>query len=61
MERNITGEDLIGELVHLATERGTYPAVLGCENGPELACAAMADRAHGHLGPHFHPTRGAVT
>jgi len=26
----------------VATQRG-YPAVLRCDNGPELACAAMAD------------------
>jgi Integrase core domain len=36
-------------------QRGTYPAVLRCDNGPELACAAMADWAHGHLGLHFIP------
>ena len=33
---------LIGELDGLAAHRG-YPAVLRCDNGPELACAAMAD------------------
>lgn len=26
----------------IAAQRG-YPAVLGCDNGPELACAAMAE------------------
>lgn len=43
VERNITGEDLIAELDRLAADRGTYPAVLRCDNGPELACSAMAD------------------
>jgi len=27
--------------------------VLRCDNGPELACAAMAEWAHGHVGLHF--------
>jgi len=43
VERGITGEELIAELDRLAAERGTYPAVLRCDNGPELACAAMAN------------------
>jgi transposase InsO family protein len=42
VERNITGRHLIDELDRLAVDRG-YPAVLRCDNGPELACAAMAD------------------
>jgi hypothetical protein len=42
VERNITSDDLIAELDRLAADRG-YPAVLRCDNGPELACAAMAD------------------
>ena len=42
VERSITGEDLIAELDRLAAQRGTYPAVR-CDNGPELACSAMAD------------------
>jgi len=42
VERSITGEDLIAELDGLAAQRGTYPAVR-CDNGPELACSAMAD------------------
>jgi hypothetical protein len=37
VERSITGEELISELDRLAAERG-YPAVLRCDNGPELAC-----------------------
>ena len=45
VERSITGEHLIGELDRLAAERGTHPAVLRCDNGPELACGAMADWA----------------
>jgi transposase InsO family protein len=55
VERSITGEHLIAELDRLAAERGTYPAVLRCDNGPELASAAMADWAHGHVGLHFIP------
>ena len=43
VERSITGEHLIIELDRLAGQRGTYPAVLRCDNGPELACSAMAD------------------
>ena len=45
VERSITGEHLMNELDRLAAERGTYPAVLRCDNGPELACSAMADWA----------------
>ena len=52
---HITGEHLIGELGRLAAERGTYPAVLRCDNGPELACGAMAEWAAGHVGLHFIP------
>jgi putative transposase len=37
VERSITGEDLIAELDRLAGQRGTYPTVLRCDNGPELA------------------------
>jgi transposase InsO family protein len=44
VERNITGRHLIDELDRLAVDRG-YPAVLHCDNGPDLACAAMADWA----------------
>jgi hypothetical protein len=41
VDRNITSDDLIAELDRLAVDSG-YPAVLRCDNGPELACAAMA-------------------
>jgi putative transposase len=54
VERNITGRHLIGELDRLAVDRG-YPAVLRCDNGPELACAAMADWAGERVGLHFIP------
>jgi transposase InsO family protein len=54
VERNITGDDLIDELDRLAAVRG-YPAVLRCDNGPELACAAMADWAGERVGLHFIP------
>jgi Integrase core domain len=54
VDRNITSDDLIVELDRLAALRG-YPAVLRCDNGPELACAAMADWAGGRTGLHFIP------
>jgi putative transposase len=54
VERNITGRHLIDELDRLAIDRG-YPAVLRCDNGPELACAAMADWAGERVGLHFIP------
>ena len=54
VERSITGEDLIDELDRLAAVRG-YPAVLRCDNGPELACAAMADWAGERVGLSFIP------
>ena len=54
VDRSITGEDLIDELDRLAAQRG-YPAVLRCDNGPELACAAMADWAGERVGLHFIP------
>src|SRR5687768_15829224 len=44
VKRDITRRHLIDELDRLAVDRG-YPAVLRCDNGPELACAAMADWA----------------
>lgn len=54
VERNITGDDLIAELDRIAAQRG-YPTVLRCDNGPELACAAMADWARERLGLAFIP------
>jgi len=44
LERSVTADALIDELDRLALTRG-YPAVLRCDNGPELACEAMADWA----------------
>lgn len=55
VERSITGEDLIAELDRLTAQRGTYPAVLRCDNGPELACSAMSDWSAGQVGLHFIP------
>ncbi len=52
--RSITGDNLIDELDRIAAQRG-YPAVLRCDNGPELACQAMADWAREHLHLHFIP------
>jgi len=42
------------ELDHLATQRN-YPVVLRCDNGPELACTAMADWAGERVGLSFIP------
>jgi putative transposase len=55
VERSITGEHLIEELDRLAAQRGTYPVVLRCDDGPELACSAMADWASGQVGLYFIP------
>ena len=54
VERSITGDRLIDELDRLAGSRG-YPAVLRADNGPELACAAMADWAGQRVGLSFIP------
>jgi len=54
VDRSITGDRLIDELDHLAAQRG-YPAVLRCDNGPELACEAMADWAGQRVGLAFIP------
>jgi putative transposase len=54
VDRSITGDDLIDELDRVAQVRG-YPAVLRCDNGPELACAAMADWAGERVGLSFIP------
>jgi transposase InsO family protein len=53
--RSITADELIAELDRIAAQRGTYPAVLRCDNGPELICAAMADWATGGVGLYFIP------
>ena len=55
VERSITSEDLRAELDRVAAERGIYPTVLRCDNGPELACSAMAEWADGQVGLHFIP------
>ncbi len=52
--RSVTAEVLIDELDRLAVQRG-YPAVLRCDNGPELACTAMADWAGERVGLAFIP------
>jgi hypothetical protein len=54
VDRSITGEDLIEDLDRLAGHRGC-PAVLRCDNGPELACAAMSDWAGERVGLAFIP------
>jgi putative transposase len=55
VERSITGNHLIGELNRLATQRGTLPAAMRCDNGPEMACRALADWATNRLSLHFIP------
>jgi putative transposase len=47
--RSITGDTLTDELDRIATVRG-YPQVLRSDNGPELACTAMADWAGQRVG-----------
>ena len=54
VERSITADRLIDELDRLAEHRG-YPAVLRCDNGPELTCTAMADWADQRTGLAFIP------
>ncbi len=54
VDRSVTGDDLISELDRIAAMRG-YPAMLRCDNGPELACAAMADWVGERVGLHFIP------
>ena len=54
VERSVTADRLINELDRLALQRG-YPAVLRCDNGPELACDAMADWAGERVGLSFIP------
>ncbi len=52
--RSVTAGVLIDELGRLAAQRG-YPAVLRCDNGPELACDTMADWAGERVGLSFIP------
>ena len=54
VDRSVTGDALIDELDRLALQRG-YPTVLRCDNGPELACEAMADWAGERVGLSFIP------
>ena len=54
VERSVTVDVLIDELDRLAATRG-YPAVLRCNNGPELACNAMADWASNRVTLSFIP------
>jgi hypothetical protein len=54
VERCVTADVLTNELDRLAVTRG-YPKVLRCDNGPELACTAMADRAGERVGLSFIP------
>ena len=44
VDRAVTADTLIDELDRVALTRG-YPDVLRCDNGPDLACEAMADWA----------------
>jgi len=54
VERNVNADTLIDQLDRIAGQRG-YPAALRCDNGPELACAAMADWAGDRVGLAFIP------
>ncbi len=53
-DRSVTADTLIDELDRLALTRG-YPAVLRCDNDPELACEAMANWAGEPVGLWFIP------
>lgn len=54
VDRSVTADLLIDELDHLVMQRG-YPVVLRCDNGPELACEAMAAWAGERVGLSFIP------
>ena len=54
VDRSITAGVLIDELDRLATSRD-HPAVLRCDNGPELACDAMAAWAGERIALSFIP------
>jgi len=54
VERSITADILIDELDRIAATRG-YPKVLRSDNGPEFACATMADWAAARVGLSFIP------
>jgi hypothetical protein len=43
VKRSITGERPHEEPDRVASQRGAFPTVLGCNNGPELSCSAMGD------------------
>ena len=60
VDRSITADILIDEPHRLAAQRG-YPAVLRCDNGPELACDAMAGWAGGRVGLAFEPPGATAT
>jgi putative transposase len=51
--RSITGEDLVAELGRIAEDRGSWPAAVRCDNGPELICAALADWCGDRVGITF--------
>ena len=60
VERSVTGDHLVDELDRVAGQRGTYPTVLRCDNGRELAL-----QCNGRLGPRagrvaLHPARRAL-
>jgi len=54
VDRSVSADVLIDELDRLAAQRG-YPAVMRGDNGPELACDAMADWAGQRVGLSFIP------
>jgi putative transposase len=54
VERSVTADILVDELDRLAELRGC-PAVLRCDNRPELACSVMADWAGERVGLSFIP------
>ncbi|GFZ99112.1 hypothetical protein GCM10011359_30180 [Nesterenkonia alkaliphila] len=59
VQRSITGDALTTHLEALVAQRGV-PAVLRCDNGPELISQAMANWAGEKIGIHYIPPPGAT-
>ena len=55
VERSITAEVLVAELDRIAWTRGTTPAVIRLDNGPEMIASATADWAGAQVGMLFIP------
>jgi len=60
VERSITGEHLTNELDLLAAQRGTYPNVLRCDNGPRIDLQRNRLLGQGSGRVALHPARRAL-